>query len=188
MSSNERKTLYTDIRGWGRLIITAASYGAIGLKLSADIDSSLFEELQTENHIQPITPNDEIHWDISEQVHEYLSGHRKNIVASLGILLSGIQREVLEIASAVNYGEVITYKDIAERLHDQNLTGRISSYLRMNPLPLIIPCHRVVKSLDDIGGYVWGKNFKHRLLQLESRYVPKSCGPNNSYLSKFKDS
>ena len=173
MSSNERKTLYTDIPGWGRLIITAASYGAIGLKLSASTDSSLFEELQTENHIQHVTPDDEIHWDISKQVQEYLSGHRKNIVAPLGILLSGIQRQILEIASAVNYGEVITYRDIAERLHDQSITGRISSYLRMNPLPLIIPCHRVVKSLDDMGGYLWGSKIKQRLLELESKYVSK---------------
>jgi methylated-DNA-[protein]-cysteine S-methyltransferase len=67
----------------------------------------------------------------------------------------------------IPYGETSTYLKIALRLGDRSLSRAVGMALGANPLPLIIPCHRVIRSDGSLGGYSGGITVKRNLLRLE---------------------
>lgn len=92
-----------------------------------------------------------------------------------GLDLSGLtpfQGEVLHATSAIPPGETATYGEIAERLGRPGATRAVGTALRRNPLPLIIPCHRVVGSRG-VGGYSPGVDLKRRILEVERGASPR---------------
>lgn len=65
-------------------------------------------------------------------------------------------------------GKVTTYKEIASKLGSKNLARLAGNILNKNPKPIVIPCHRVVKSDGRIGGYVFGQKAKEKILRKEN--------------------
>ncbi|MFQ5903668.1 MAG: methylated-DNA--[protein]-cysteine S-methyltransferase [Candidatus Binatia bacterium] len=96
-------------------------------------------------------------------------------------------RSVLRITAKIPYGEVRSYRWVAERLGKPRATRAVGNALARNPIPIIIPCHRVVRSDGTLGGYALGLNWKRRLLELEkchslpshSRPFPSSAWERN---------
>jgi len=74
-----------------------------------------------------------------------------------------VYRAVLNIP----IGEVRSYKWIAEKIGYSGACRAVGQVLKKNPYPLIIPCHRVIKSDGKLGGYIWGVKAKKRILDLE---------------------
>jgi len=103
------------------------------------------------------------------QVQEYLSGKRTSF--DLPIDLRGItpfQRSVLEAARRIPRGSVLTYGDLAARLHRPGAGRAVGQALAHNPLPILIPCHRVVSQEGELHGYLGDRiGLKARLLALE---------------------
>lgn len=66
-------------------------------------------------------------------------------------------------------GEVRTYKWVARQAGKPKASRAVGQILKNNPYPLIIPCHRVILSSGDLGGYIWGKVTKRQLLNLERK-------------------
>ncbi|WP_414836776.1 methylated-DNA--[protein]-cysteine S-methyltransferase [Candidatus Nanohalococcus occultus] len=100
---------------------------------------------------------------IERQVREYVEGKRTSFDLSFSFpsrALGQVLREMNEIP----YGETKTYGEIAEKLDTAPVA--IGKYCSQNPLPLIVPCHRVV-GRNDIGGYQAGREVKRKLLELE---------------------
>lgn len=83
------------------------------------------------------------------------------------------ERRVYQEVSTIGFGEVRTYKEIAKRLRCPLAYRAVGNALKKNPLPFIIPCHRVIKSNRDIGGFVYGERTKKRLLQFEKDFSKK---------------
>ncbi len=77
-----------------------------------------------------------------------------------------LQRKVYQQVEKIPYGKTKTYKEIAENLSLGNSQRLIAKILSQNPLPLIIPCHRVVGKRD-LGGYIFGRKMKEYLIKLE---------------------
>ncbi|MCP4607507.1 MAG: methylated-DNA--[protein]-cysteine S-methyltransferase, partial [Planctomycetes bacterium] len=77
------------------------------------------------------------------------------------------QRDVWEANCSIPYGETRTYGWIAEKLGRPGSVRAVGQALARNPLPIIIPCHRVVGSSGSLGGYSGGLELKKRLLELE---------------------
>jgi O-6-methylguanine DNA methyltransferase len=77
------------------------------------------------------------------------------------------QRDVLEAVAAIPFGEVRTYGQIAEAIGRPRAARAVGEVMRTNPIPVLIPCHRVVRSGGDIGRYTPDPSIKRRLLQLE---------------------
>jgi methylated-DNA-[protein]-cysteine S-methyltransferase len=75
--------------------------------------------------------------------------------------------DILNLLLSIPQGKVSTYKDIATILGRSKASRSIGKILNKNPFPIIIPCHRIVKSDGSIGGYVLGIEFKERLLKNE---------------------
>lgn len=83
----------------------------------------------------------------------------------------GFQREVLDAVMAIPRGEVRTYAELASSLGRPKAARAVGNAVAHNPIPLLVPCHRVVLSGGGVGGYVYGSPFKLRLLQNEGYQV-----------------
>jgi methylated-DNA-[protein]-cysteine S-methyltransferase len=107
------------------------------------------------------------------ELAEYLSGRRSYF--SIPVDLSrvpGFDRAALQLAAAIPYGEVRSYKWIAEQLGRPDAARAVGSAMAGNPVPILIPCHRVVKTDGGLGGYLFGLEFKQALLDLEGSILP----------------
>lgn len=105
----------------------------------------------------------------------YLKGERKEI-SSLPLALEEVEgsdffHRVWRVLLTIPPGCTMTYKEIAARLGNKNKARAVGAACAANPVPLIIPCHRVVAG-KGLGGYSWGLEWKRKLLRLEG--VPVS--------------
>jgi methylated-DNA-[protein]-cysteine S-methyltransferase len=79
---------------------------------------------------------------------------------------SEFERAVLENTRQIPPGSVVTYSELAAKLGNPRAARAVGNALRRNPVPLFVPCHRVV-GVADLGGYAWGLETKRKLLQRE---------------------
>jgi O-6-methylguanine DNA methyltransferase len=111
------------------------------------------------------------------ELREYLEG--KRAFFTVPVDLSGVpdfQRRVLEVARGIPFGEVRSYAWIAERIRHARAVRAVGTALGRNPVPLIVPCHRVLRSDGGVGGYLFGIPVKDGLLALErSTPVLEGC-------------
>lgn len=100
---------------------------------------------------------------------EYFAGTRRDFGLPLDwSLTSGFNRQVLrELASGVPYGTVVGYGELAERVGQPGAAQAVGAAMGSNPLPLVVPCHRVVESDGGLGGFGGGLETKRQLLALE---------------------
>ncbi len=103
-----------------------------------------------------------------QELVEYLGG--KRAFFSVPVDLSEVpdfQRRVLETARTIPFGEARPYAWVAQRIGHPRAVRAVGTALGRNPVPLILPCHRVWRSDGGLGGYLFGVEIKSRLLQLE---------------------
>lgn len=90
---------------------------------------------------------------------------------------SDFERAVYKTLMAIPYGQVRTYQWVAQKAGSPGASRAVGNALSKNPLPIIIPCHRVVKSNGSLGGFsaIDGTKLKEKLLELENA-IPKEFG------------
>ena len=103
------------------------------------------------------------------QVQAYFAGRRRDFELPLDwSLISGFNRQVLhELASGVPFGTVVGYGDLAGRVGQPGAAQAVGVAMGSNPLPVVVPCHRVVERDGGIGGFGGGLETKRKLLALE---------------------
>ncbi len=169
--TDSKKTLFADLAGWGRFIISAAPYGVTRIQLEpAGTVQQLFPFMVTPEEHQSITTQDEIHWQVMQQIQQYLAGQRQKFDLPVGILFAGRQKTILGLVAAIPYGQTLTYSQIAQKAGLLEAQKQIPAILKLNSIGLLIPSHRVVKDSHDIGNFIWGRKIKQRLLELEAKY------------------
>jgi methylated-DNA-[protein]-cysteine S-methyltransferase len=105
---------------------------------------------------------------LRHQLDEYFGGRRRHFDVPLDRRLShGYRRQVLEALSEVPYGETVSYKDLAVRTGNPGASRAVGSAMATNPIPIVVPCHRVLRSGGALGGYGGGVDVKVWLLRLE---------------------
>ena len=108
--------------------------------------------------------------DMAEtQISEYLEGKRRDFTIPLNIEGTEFRRKVWNELCRIPYGETITYKELAVRIGSPGACRAVANACGANPLPIIIPCHRVVASGGKAGGYTGGLDIKLALLALEKQ-------------------
>ena len=107
-------------------------------------------------------------YEASLQLEEYFGGKRKQFSIPLRTSLSVFQASVLAEVSKIPYGEAISYKELAVRIGKPGAARAVGSALNKNPIPIFIPCHRVIGSNGGLTGFAGGLNWKRFLLNLES--------------------
>ena len=102
------------------------------------------------------------------QITEYISGKRKKFdLTTHYSSASSFFSKVMDILKTIPYGETITYKDIARRLNNPKAYRAVGMVCNRNPLPIIVPCHRVISTSGALIGYRGGVEIKKKLLELE---------------------
>ncbi|HKE76380.1 MAG TPA: methylated-DNA--[protein]-cysteine S-methyltransferase [Acidimicrobiales bacterium] len=106
--------------------------------------------------------------DARRQLDEYFAGTRRRFDLPLDRSLShGYRRTVLEALSEVPYGHTVSYKDLAERTGNPKASRAVGTAMATNPIPIVVPCHRVLRTGGALGGYGGGVATKVWLLRLE---------------------
>jgi methylated-DNA-[protein]-cysteine S-methyltransferase len=103
------------------------------------------------------------------QLEEYFAHRREGFDLPLDLSLSsGFRRRVLQHLPAIGYGHTASYASVAAAVENPKAVRAVGSACATNPLPLLIPCHRVVRSDGGIGEYIGGPQTKRQLLDLEA--------------------
>jgi methylated-DNA-[protein]-cysteine S-methyltransferase len=106
----------------------------------------------------------------TRQLAEYFSGDRRDFVLPLDFQLAhGFRREVLSRLVLIDYGRTDTYSHVAAATGHPRAVRAVGTACATNPMPVIVPCHRVLRSDGKLGGYVGGLQAKAALLTLEGR-------------------
>ncbi len=108
------------------------------------------------------------------QLGAYFAGDLRDFTLALDwSLTTGFNRRVLrELAVGVPYGAVVGYQDLARRVGEPGAARAVGAAMGANPLPVVVPCHRVVESDGGIGGFGGGLEIKRTLLALEGVLPP----------------
>jgi O-6-methylguanine DNA methyltransferase len=105
--------------------------------------------------------------DAASQLGEYFAGQRREFELALAPVGTEFQLKVWNALRAIPYGAIRNYADIARAIGQPGAARAVGQANGCNPLPIVIPCHRVIASDGTIGGYSGGLAIKHRLLALE---------------------
>ena len=105
--------------------------------------------------------------EAAAQLNEYFSGKRRRFDLPLSYGGTEFRTSVLDALREIPYGETRTYGEIAESIGSPRAYRAVGTACAENPLPIVIPCHRVVPSSGGIGSYAGGSSMKRRLLDFE---------------------
>jgi len=109
--------------------------------------------------------------DAERQIRQYLAGERAEFELPLDMEGSEFQIEVWQSLRHIPYGETRSYRDIARAVNRPKGFQAIGQANTRNPLPIIVPCHRVIAVDGGMGGYGGGLERKRILLETENRYA-----------------
>jgi O-6-methylguanine DNA methyltransferase len=101
------------------------------------------------------------------ELDEYFAGQRRKFTFPLAPEGTTFQQKVWQAVSAIPFGQVTTYQNIARKIGKAKAVRAVGHANGSNPLPIIIPCHRVIGSNGDLCGYGGGLELKRKLLELE---------------------
>jgi methylated-DNA-[protein]-cysteine S-methyltransferase len=102
------------------------------------------------------------------QLDEYFEGKRQRFDLDIDLaVLAAFNRRVLRELARVPYGEVVTYGDLAARAARPRAARAVGTVMNRNPLPIVLPCHRVIGANGKLVGYAGGLERKETLLRLE---------------------
>lgn len=105
---------------------------------------------------------------VRQQLHEYFSGQRRAFDLPLRLTGTAFQRQVLAALREIPYGQTASYGDIARRIGRPRAVRAVGAANRRNPLPIVIPCHRVIGADGSLTGFAGGLPLKAALLALET--------------------
>ncbi len=106
--------------------------------------------------------------EVRRELDEYFEGRRRSFETAIDwALTAGFFRRVLQATAKIGYGQVRTYAQVAEGAGNVKAVRAAGNGLGSNPIPVIVPCHRVVRTGGGLGGYTGGLERKEFLLGLE---------------------
>lgn len=108
------------------------------------------------------------------QLDEYFLKKRKRLALPYTLMGTEFQKKVWKSLSEIPYGNTVSYADIAKAIHKPKAVRAVGTALGKNKLPLVIPCHRVIKRNKKLGGFSCGVSVKKFLLELESNPIGKA--------------
>lgn len=105
--------------------------------------------------------------EVARQLNNYFNGALKKFEVNLDIVVTDFQRSVYDALMKVPYGQLVSYKDIAVSIHCPRACRAVGGAVHRNPVPIIVPCHRVINSNGTIGGFAYDIDLKKKLLRIE---------------------
>jgi methylated-DNA-[protein]-cysteine S-methyltransferase len=107
---------------------------------------------------------------IRRELDEYFEGRRREFGQPVDwrLVRGGFSGEILRATAEIGYGETVSYREIAERAGNVKAVRAAGNGLGANPIPIVVPCHRVIATGGGLGGYTGGVERKQQLLALEN--------------------
>lgn len=108
---------------------------------------------------------------LKTQLDQYFDGTRKNFDININPQGTQYQKKVWQALQNIPYGKTYTYKTIATNIGNQNASRAVGMANSKNPIPLIIPCHRVVGANGSLTGFAHGLDIKEKLIEFEQSHI-----------------
>ena len=150
----------------GPLTLAATPAGVVRIGFGGD--ERVLEELASEVSPRVVRLPGRLD-EVRRELEEYFAGRRRRFDVPVDRRLSrGYRRTVLEALSReVPYGHTVSYKELAERTGNPKASRAVGSAMATNPIPIVVPCHRVLRTGGALGGYGGGLDTKVWLLRHE---------------------
>jgi methylated-DNA-[protein]-cysteine S-methyltransferase len=150
----------------GPVLAAVSDRGLVGV--SFDSEAEAFGAALRRRHGMTVVRSDARLAPVRRQLREYLAGTRRRFELPVDLrTVSPFQRRVLTAARRIPRGRVLSYGELARRIGSPGSSRAVGQALGRNPVPIVIPCHRVVAGGGRLGGYVGGASIKRTLLRLE---------------------
>ncbi len=151
----------------GRLLLAATPRGLVRVAFETETEDAVLTELAT--GVSPRVLRAPARLDgVARQLEEYLAGRRREFDVSIDLTLArGFRREVVTLLPRIAYGTTASYREVATMAGRPGATRAVGTACARNPVPLVVPCHRVVRADGTIGAYRGGHDAKIALLELE---------------------
>lgn len=156
----------------GRVLLAGTDCGICALYLG-DNDAALEEELTREFPAAALQRDDTGLKTWVGAIVDHLNGRQPHLDLPLDVRATAFQRRVWQELRAIPYGSTRSYSDIARALGQPNAVRAVGRACATNPVSLVIPCHRVLRTDGGLGGYRWGLQRKQALLAQEKGLTRK---------------
>jgi len=158
---------------FGSLLAASTERGLVRLAFPEEDVDTVLERLATRLSPRiveaPAAPQ-----PVLRELDEYFSGQRREFEIDLDWSLIGpFGRRVLQVTSEIPYGGVLSYSEVAAEAGSPRGSRAAGNALGSNPIPIVIPCHRVLRTGGSLGGYGGGLDRKRWLLELEGALTPR---------------
>lgn len=154
----------------GSLLIALTQVGVVRIgfeseghsQVLCDLENRVSHRIMTDRSTTPML-------EVKHQLDAYFAGTLRtfSVRVDLSPLTTAFRRSVLEMLPRIGYGSTGSYTEMARLAGCPTAVRAVASALATNPVPIVLPCHRVVRSDGSVGGYLGGVEAKHWLLQRE---------------------
>ena len=135
------------------------------------VELNIYNEEKNEKKNNIIEKDTKLLLEVEKQLKEYFEGKRIKFEIPLNPKGTEFMKKVWKELLNIPYGETRTYKEIAEKIGNSKASRAVGMANNKNPIPIIIPCHRVIGSNNKLVGYALGLDMKQYLLDLERKVV-----------------
>jgi AraC family transcriptional regulator of adaptative response/methylated-DNA-[protein]-cysteine methyltransferase len=150
----------------GRLLVAATPRGLCAVRFG-DNASELERELREELHAATIVRDDAALQPYLQPLLANLRGEQTTVDLPLDVRATAFQKRVWDALKRIPSGETRSYTDVARAIGDPKAVRAVARACASNPVAMVVPCHRVVRSDGELAGYRWGIARKKKLLEQE---------------------
>jgi len=150
----------------GYLLVAATNKGLCAVRLGNTI-GALEDDLKNEYSAAEIRKSAGALDNALQQIVEHLEGKQPKLSLPLDIRATAFQRQVWQALQSIPYGSTRSYSEVAKAIGQPKAVRAVARACATNPVALVIPCHRVIRGNESLGGYRWGIERKKKLLEKE---------------------
>ena len=151
----------------GKLLAAQTKRGLVELSYDGENPDPLLVELSAKLSPRVLEAPAKLD-DVRRQLDEYFEGRRTDFEVPIDWSLSrGFTQRILQATAEVPFGELATYRDVATKAGNSRAVRAAGNALGSNHIPIVVPCHRIIRTGGALGGYTGGLERKEYLLKLE---------------------
>ncbi|MFI1294005.1 methylated-DNA--[protein]-cysteine S-methyltransferase [Streptomyces sp. NPDC020792] len=152
----------------GKLLLAATPKGLVRVAYASEDHDRVLETLGQKLSPRILRAPKRLD-EVAREIDEYFAKHRQVFDVTLDLSLSrGFRRLVQTHLPEIGYGQTRSYRDMAELVGNPKAVRAVGTACATNPLPIVFPCHRVLRTDGTLGGYIGGLEAKTTLLDLEA--------------------
>lgn len=156
------------IEGWGKITVALSENGIAGISLLGGRGS-----LKLPSHFTKATRTERPFASLQKKLEAYVQGKGPAFDYPLDLTGTPFQKKVWKAMASIPYGETRSYKWLAAKAGRPKAFRAAAQACGANPVPIIIPCHRVIAADGSLGGFSGGLDLKRKLHRIEGIAIPK---------------